>query len=260
MPPRRAATAVFLLLVLGGLVAIALACRRPHGDRALELSYLRAAVAPAVLDYAQIEVPGIEHIRIAEVDGRPCLGLRVFHGQRLKNNGVRAELSLDYPYRVGDTVRYQWRFCMPADFGGDAPANRWWVLADWHDQPDRDHGETWDGFPARSAPIIIGYGQLDGHDVLGLSYGSPDPRLIATIPFTRGVWHSVTALIAWSRGPDGRAEIGLDGAPALSGSGPNMHNDFQHYLKIGQYRHPDIAGDDWIYLAGADLGAPRPMP
>jgi hypothetical protein len=251
--PRRAITAIVVVLI-AGLIVIGLACRRHGGgDRALELSYLRAAVAPAVLDYAQIEVPGIEHIRLAEVDCQPCLGLRVFHGQRLKNNGVRAELSIDFPYRVGDTVRYQWRFFVPTDFQGDAPAGTWWVFADWHDQPDRDHGETWDGFPSRSAPVILGYGRLDGRDLLGFTYGSPDPKPVATVPFTRGAWHRVTALIAWSRGADGRAEISLDGAPAFSATGPNMHNAFQHYAKIGMYRHPDIAGDDWIYLAGVDI-------
>jgi hypothetical protein len=42
----------------------------------------------------------------------------------------------------------------------------------------------------------------------------------------------------------------LDDSPTAvaAGSGPNMHNDFQHYLKVGMYRHREIQGDNWIYL------------
>jgi len=27
-----------------------------------------------------------------------------------------------------------------------------------------------------------------------------------------------------------------------------MHNNFQHFLKLGMDRHPEIATDNWIYL------------
>lgn len=27
-----------------------------------------------------------------------------------------------------------------------------------------------------------------------------------------------------------------------------MNNDFEHYLKLGMYRHPDIATNNWIYV------------
>jgi len=27
-----------------------------------------------------------------------------------------------------------------------------------------------------------------------------------------------------------------------------MHNDFQHFLKLGMYRHPEIETDNWIYV------------
>jgi hypothetical protein len=62
--------------------------------------------------------------------------------------------------------------------------------------------------------------------------------------------HKVTVRIVWSRGAKGRAELRLDDSPkaVVSASGPNMHNDFQHYLKVGMYRHREIRGDNWIYL------------
>ena len=36
--------------------------------------------------------------------------------------------------------------------------------------------------------------------------------------------------------------------PAAVIDGPNRHNDFQHYLKLGMYRHSEIVTDNWIYL------------
>jgi len=188
-------TAVLIMVSVTATACLRLGAR-PSADKAqlreLELTYLRAAVAPDITDFAGLEIATIEQLRLAEEGGRRCLGLRVFPGQPLKNGGVRAEISLDVPYHIGDTVEYEWSFFIPDNFPSDAPQNRWWVLADWHDQPDRNRGESWDGFPIRSAPIILGYGQIDGQDLIGLSYGSPDPLPVSTFPVQRGRWH-VTA-------------------------------------------------------------------
>jgi hypothetical protein len=223
--------------------------------REQELAWLRAVVAPGIIEHAGLEVAALEQLKLADEGGRRCLGLRVFHGQPLKNGGVRAELAIDAPYRVGDMVEYSWSFLIPEDFTDDAPRNRWWVLADWHDQPDRSRGESWDGFPARSAPIILGYGRVDGQDLIGLSYGSPDPLPVSAFPVQRGRWHALAVRVTWARDAGGRVAVRLDGEarPVAAAAGPNMHNDFQHYAKIGMYRHPAIAGDDWIYLAGVDI-------
>jgi hypothetical protein len=260
MPPSTLPNrwpAVLIAVAVADLVITACLCARgPQPDaaelRARELEYLRVAVAPELLDVAHLEIAALEQLRLADQAGERCLGLRVFPGQPLKNGGVRAEVSIDAPFQVGDTLEYRWRFLIPEDFPDDAPLNRWWVLADWHDQPDRDHGETWDGFPARSAPIILGYGRVDGQDVIGLSYGSPDPQPVGTFPVRRGCWHDIRVRIAWARDAGGRAAVFLDGAaaPVAAAQGPNMHNGFQHYAKIGMYRHPDIGGDAWIYLEG----------
>ena len=245
-----------LRAIAAGLIALALAAGcttgpdTPPPNRELELSYLRPVVAADLLDYALIEVPALDNVKLVPDGGDGYLGLRTYGGQPLKNNGVRAEISIDYPYHEGDTLTYSWKLMLPDNFPSDAPQNRWWVFADWHDQPNRDRGETWDNFPRRSAPIILGYGQIDGRDLLSLSYGSPDPKPVGLIPFTRGRWHDISVQITFSRGPGGRAAVYLDHAatPVQQASGPNMHNDFQHYLKVGTYRDPDIRGDAWVYL------------
>ena len=42
----------------------------------------------------------------------------------------------------------------------------------------------------------------------------------------------------------------MDGSatPVIAAAGPNMYNDYQHYLKLGSYREPNIAGDTWVYV------------
>jgi hypothetical protein len=152
------------------------------------------------------------------------------------------------------TVEYDWDFRIPKDFISDAPQNRWWLFADWHVQPDASKGETWDNFPSYSSPILVGYGNIDGRDMLSLStgiHGSKEgivPR--GLIPFTRNVWHSVRLVVKWSEKSDGVTTIYFDGAttPTLTTTGPNMFNAVQHYMKIGMYHNPDIATTNTINI------------
>lgn len=57
--------------------------------------------------------------------------------------------------------------------------------------------------------------------------------------------------IYWSNGSDGHAELYLDNSsePSLAAKGPNMHHGYQHYWKVGPYRHPDIRTDNRIDIA-----------
>jgi hypothetical protein len=141
------------------------------------------------------------------------------------------------------------------EFVSDAPQNRWWLFGSWHDQPNRDRGETWAKFPAHSPPIAIGYVVLKGVDNLAFVYGSPNSSTIGMLPFTREQWHKVAVRIVWSRGANGLAEVRLDDSrqATFTARGPNMHNDFPHYLKVGMYRHPSIPGDTWIYLRDVNI-------
>ena len=59
-------------------------------------------------------------------------------------------------------------------------------------------------------------------------------------------WHSV----GWSRNADGRDRLYLDDLTESAAvlDCPNMHNDFQAFPKLGIYRHPEFASDNWLYL------------
>jgi len=229
-------------------------CTPREDPRARErgLACLRVLMAEDLLSHAHVEVPSLENIAILGDGAEPYLGLRLFPGQKKCNGGIRAEVSVDVPHREGDTLRYEWRFRVPADFHSDAPKNRWWVIGQWHDQPDTSRGETWKGFPSRSPTVLIGIGEHDGRTAIGIEYGPTQAEKRGPLFIERGTWHPIALVIRWSQKADGRAEVFFDDMtrPVFTLDGPNMHNGFQHYLKLGMYRHPDIATDNWIHLAG----------
>jgi len=211
-----------------------------------EREYLGAVLPKELIRYAGIEVPSRENIHVLSDGTGRYLEFRLVPGQAKKNNGIRAEISVDYPYSAGDIVRYRWEMRLPGDFKADEPRNRWWVMGQWHDQPDLTKGETWQGFPGRSPPVSFNYGRRDGKDFLSLLVGSPKMKSVGLLPIIRDTWHVLDVVIKWSQGDDGRVEVFFDGSrtPAVTGIGPNMHNGFQHYLKLGMYRHPEIATEN----------------
>ncbi len=224
-----------------------------------EKEYLEAVLPPDLIRYAGIEVPSRENIRIVSDNAGRYLEFRLVPGQAKKNNGIRAEISVDYPYKVGDVVRYKWKMLLPEDFKADEPENRWWVMGQWHDQPDRTKGETWQGFPGRSPPVSFDYCRVHGKDFLSLLVGSPTMKSVGQIPIARGKWHTIQVLIKWSQSAEGKVAVFFDGskAPVITGTGANMHNGFQHYLKLGMYRHPEIATENRLGIRGVSIEPSR---
>jgi hypothetical protein len=230
--------------------------------REKELSYLRSIMPDTLLDYAHVEVPALENITLLGEGASQHLGLHLFPGQKKLNGGIRAEVSVDYPHQQGDTVRYSWKFMVPKDFTSDAPQNRWCLIGQWHDQPDKERGESWDGFPSRSPPVLLGLGEIDGRLAIGFEYGPTQDQKLGPIFIERGKWHSLAMVIKWSQKADGKATLFLDDMAKLAATaeGPNMHNDYQHYLKLGMYRHPEIETDNWIYLDDLNITVEKKRP
>ncbi len=227
-----------------------------------EKDYLSAVLPSDLMRYAGIEVPSRDNIQILSDAGGRYLEFRLIPGQARKNNGIRAEISVDYPYKVGDVVRYKWKMRLPEDFKSDDPQNRWWVMGQWHDQPDRTKGETWQGFPAHSPPVSFNYGRRDGKDYLSFLAGPPRMKSVGLIPITRGTWHSLDVVIQWSPDANGRLAVFVDEAkaPAITWTGPNMHNSYQHYLKLGMYRHPDIATENRLAIRDVSIESLKRWP
>ena len=247
-----------LLLVLSGSLSL-LGAADPAA-REKELVYLRTLIPEALLPHAHLEVPGIENLRIEGEGANPHLALRVFPGQKKLNKGNRAEVSVDYPFQPGDTVRYTWKFMIPPGFPSDAPKNRWCLIGQWHDQPDETKGETWEGFPSRSPSVLIGFGELEGKAAIGLNYGLDQSQKFGPVFLEPGTWHTLSVVIRWSQKEDGRATFFFDDLtkPLTTFTGPNLHNAYQHFLKLGLYRHPEIATDNTIHLDQVEIRHEKP--
>ncbi|NOR61042.1 MAG: hypothetical protein GQ535_00935 [Rhodobacteraceae bacterium] len=230
-------------------IILALATPALADDRARELSFLAPLMPSALAEYGNLQVPAIENLDIVTENGEAFLELRMFEGQAMTLKGYRAEVSVDFPYAEGDTVVYAWRLRIPADSGAD-PENRWWLLGQWHDQPDRRIGESWDGFALRTPPVLLGYGHVDGQEVISLAYGAPDTLGVAYTALTRDVWHDLRVEIHWSTGADGWAKAFMDDmdTPFAEATGRNMFNSYQHFFKLGMYRHPDIQLNSRVQL------------
>lgn len=230
-----------------------------NSAQSLEEMYLRYALSEDIIQYANIEAPSIANIWTGTDEFGNYLTLKLIPNQPLKNNGIRAEISIDSPYQEGDTLEYRWDFKIPNDFVSDAPNNRWWVLADWHVQPDVTKGETWDNYIGKSSPIILWYGNIDWKDALSLSTWihwskiGIIPRGILT--FTRDVWHTLKVVIKWSQSDDGEVMVYFDDStePMLSAKWPNMINWYQHYLKVGQYRDREISTENSISIKNISI-------
>jgi hypothetical protein len=247
-----------IILLIPLLVAILCGCTKA-GSREDELVYLRTVMPDSLLEYAHLDVGSAKSVAIIGEGTRQHLGLRVFPGQEKVHGGIRAEISVGFPFQQGDTVRYSWRFMLPDNFVSDAPKNRWWIIGQWHDQPNKRLGETWKNFRSSSPPVLLGLGELEGKPAVSLSYGPTTGNLksqvVGPIFLERGKWHTITFIIRWSQGPAGKVLAFLDdlSTPAMIAEGPNMNNDYEHYLKLGMYRHPDIAIDNWIYVDDLEI-------
>ena len=183
------------------------------------------------------------------------LSLHLFAGQDLLFNGVRSEVTVNFPFTEHDTVVYEWEIMIPCDFNHDSPQNRWWNMGQWHDQPDLTLGQTWADLPARSPVMSLHLKFYDGEFYFAPRYMHVEPPSRDLVAITPGEWMKLRFEILWSLEDDGYMKLWIDDQsdPHIYYTGPNMHNAYQHYLKLGMYRHPDIATDNTISLRNLNI-------
>ncbi|HEX8910933.1 MAG TPA: heparin lyase I family protein [Humisphaera sp.] len=122
------------------------------------------------------------------------------------------------------------------------------IVAQWHEQPDRDLGETW-----RVPPLYLA--MLNGKWVIATRWDSrpkSDGSWIPPAPtggrlelrpaaVATGRWVDWVFHVKWSYASDGLLEVWKDGTKVVDRAGPNTYNDEAgNYFKVGLYT-PDYA-------------------
>lgn len=200
----------------------------------------------SVRNFARVEALSQKNIRIQS----SALSLSLLRHQPLLNNGTRSEVSVDYPFLEHDTVSYEWEMMLPTGFKHDAPQNRWWAMSQWHVQPDRTKNESWDDYPNEPPSIALYFGYIDGHYYLSTHYMDVQPEVDNLIEIELGKWTKIKAEITWSQAENGKMKLWLNDSktPHFTYYGANMLNTYQHYFKVGMYRHPEITTENTIHL------------
>ncbi|TWT53527.1 hypothetical protein Pla22_11560 [Rubripirellula amarantea] len=247
------------LIVAASCVLLMIVGCSQSDDRDEEISYLSILMPESLVKYSTLDIASRDNIVKVVEDDASYLGFRIYPGQQRLHGGIRSEVSVDFPYREGDTVVYSWQFKLEDDFTSDQPHNRWWIIGQWHDQPDLTKNETWDTHASLSPPISLCIGEKEGSMMLVMTYGvtrEDQPQSTSqAVRINRGKWYRAKTRITWSQSKKGQAKFFLSESdhpsteePVIEVEGPNMNNAYQHYFKMGMYRHPDIDTDNCIYL------------
>lgn len=188
----------------------------------------------SLLRYTTAEIPSAGHYTAL----RNGITTKLFTTSTPINSGQRCELTLNVPYEDGDVIEYEWKIMIGSVFTPD-PSNRWYLMGQFHDQPDQDLGQTWGNYPGASPLEYFAYGNVSGQHYLAMSHSG----VISTNPaewvkLTTDQWVGIKLRIRWSQDANkGWMQLYQDGILIMTRTGANMANAAEMYLKLGQYRH-----------------------
>ncbi|GGB12390.1 heparin lyase I family protein [Agarivorans gilvus] len=159
-------------------------------------------------------------------------------------NGIRSELVFNNPYLEEDELEY--RFQIRFEEGFDQNLSfYWWLFAQWHDQPDRNLGETWINFPSNSPPVSLALKSKS--DLLGIAL-----LINGNFYYWQEIetyrWYDIAFNIKWSTEETGEVTYCIDGNCHPKIIERNMLNHYQHYFKIGQYRNRNTTSKNTISI------------
>lgn len=201
-------------------------------------------IDPGLIPLLKLEIPSCANIRLGADHAAFILNEE---NVRL-HNGTRSEIGIDFPFQEGDVIEYRWSVMFPSSGAPGGSADQWWLIAQWHDQPDPRLGETWANFKAESPPVAVFVERRNG--ILGIGLNSLRGQKGQWVPVPTDIWMDVRVMIHWSRGSDGYVRLTVDGRPdiVLSATGKNMLNGYRHYFKAGQYRAPTVRQYAAVYV------------
>lgn len=235
-------------LAITGLITLSFTCcaqPNPVDDKEFTAQLAKSLSAEHLYKYMFLEAVANETVTYTE----HSITFKISPNQARLHSGIRSELSIDYPYQLGQTVSYSFEMKVPDDFQNDKK-NRWSLFAQWHDQPNPERGETWQNFPGNSPPVSLFTESQQGVFGIGIDYGGVHREWV---PLSKGQWHRFQFRFLWSNKQDGKLTVALNDETRFLFTGANMLNDFQHYLKIGLYRHSKIPTRNQISFKALDI-------
>lgn len=168
-------------------------------------------------------------------------------------NGTRAELVLKDSDPLFQEAWYRWSFRVPSSYTDESAAT-WQIMGQWHDQPEDGN---WENYPGHSPMVAVNYGLHEGSPAIAIHYGIGDRQYLGPYYINRNSWYTITFHVYWSLFGTGFAEAYVSDGTALTkltspttGAdilfGANMYNRAPAYLKLGQYRNPEIAATNSV--------------
>jgi hypothetical protein len=197
-----------------------------------------------LVPWLNLEIPACGNIHV----GVGYAGFVLDEQNDKLHDGIRSEIAIDYPFVEGDTIEYRWSILVPSAAAPGGDASQWWLIAQWHDQPDFRLGETWAMLKAQPPPVAVFVENRNGATGIGL-YGLPGKR-ISWAPVPTDVWLDLSVVVHWRTTGDGSVHFSVDGHPEfdVTTTGRNMLNGYRHYFKVGQYRAPTIRQYSVLYV------------
>lgn len=212
------------------------------------------SVDKKLLSQVSVEIASCDNVSVH--DG--YVGFILNEKKDVIHSGIRSEVSIDFPFSEGETVEYRWSIMLPKnDFAG-AKINRgeWWIIGQWHDQPDPYLGETWSTYKASPPPVAVYIETRNG--VLGIGLQTMRNKVFKKhnwVPIPLDVWINLDVTIHWSQAELGFVSLRIDKEAQhdVISLGSNMLNNYQHYLKLGQYRSPRFEKKSVIYIKDVQI-------
>lgn len=155
-------------------------------------------------------------------------------------NGVRSEIHLGADPTLNVERWYGFSIFLPPTYRPDTEPE---ILAQWHETPDFDRGETW-----RSPPVALfsenGKWRLHilwATDTVNTNQTRSGEKYIELDTCKTGVWTDWVFHIKFSWQNDGLIDVYKNGSLFRSIEGPNAYND-KHgtYFKLGIYK--------WVWM------------
>ncbi|KAM3571988.1 hypothetical protein VYU27_005976, partial [Nannochloropsis oceanica] len=181
----------------------------------------------------------------------------------MTHHGNRAEITHNLEDAPGTVGWYAWSVLIPLSYPTDEdPTRNWQIICQWHDQPDLDAGQSWDGFPPHNSSIALYLLNHPNRTSLAMGVGFNLPKgtwQYGPVVIEKGEWVDVLFHIGWSTGDDGFIHTFIEGGkergremqaltPPEGVRGRTLFYQYTDYLKLGLYREPSINYTSTLYL------------